>query len=54
MDESTAKDDSFIQYDGEIEHEKEHTNSTGSKVWNFLKKFFLAVIAIGLVAFLVI
>ena len=54
MDDTTARDDSFLQFEGDEEHyDKEDTNSTGSKVWRFLKKFFLAVIAIGLVVLLV-
>ena len=53
MDDTTNRDDSFIAFDGEMDHDKESTNSTSSKVWKFLVKFFLAVIAIGLVVMLV-
>ena len=53
MDDTTARDDSFINFDSEDINEKVDNNTTGKKVWRFFKKFFLAVIAIGLVAALV-
>ena len=53
MDDTTARDDSFINFDSEDINEKIDNNTTGKKVWRFFKKFFLAVIAIGLVASLV-
>ena len=53
MDDTTARDDSFINFDSEDINEKVDNNTTGKKVWRFFKKFFLAVIAIGLVASLV-
>ena len=53
MDDTTARDDSFINFDSEDVNEKIDNHTTGKKVWRFFKKFFLAVIAIGLVAALV-
>ena len=53
MDDTTARDDSFINFDSEDVNEKIDNHTTGKKVWRFFKKIFLAVIAIGLVAALV-
>ena len=53
MDDTTARDDSFIAFEDQDIDDKIDNNTTGKKVWRFFKKFFLAVIAIGLVAALV-
>ena len=53
MDDTTARDDSFINFESEDINEKVDNNTTGKKVWRFFKKFFLAVITIALVAALV-
>ena len=53
MDDTTARDDSFINFESEDINEKVDNNTTGKKVWRFFKKFFLACIAIALIVALV-
>ena len=53
MNDTSARDDSFINFESEDINEKVDNNTTGKKVWRFFKKFFLACIAVGLVTALV-